>query len=94
MAHPRPHPNPASIAAANVIDAIDDISCHHLPFEAIEALISPQMADCREGLAHVDRASLGWLFTVLNVALRQQIDRAKELAEVAHQFHKTPESTP
>jgi len=77
-------PTTPAIAAARVIDSIDDLSCHFLPFEAIEQLLSPQKAGTTEDLAHVDRASLGFLFTVLNVAMREQITAARAAAEAAH----------
>lgn len=90
MAHlTQPHacgaPHLALVAANSVIDAIGDIECRLLAFEAVEQLLSPQKADCTEDLAHVDRASLGWLMTVLNVDLRKQVEAAHVAAEHAAQ---------
>lgn len=75
----------ALVAANSVIDAIGDIECRLMAFEAVEQLLSPQKAGCTEDLAHVDRASLGWLMTVLNVDLRKQVEAAQAAAEQAAQ---------
>lgn len=75
---------PAVILCTRTIDAIDDIACHHLAFEAIEQMLMPQKAGSTEDLAHIDRASLGWLFTLLNVGMSEQIKRARAAAELAH----------
>lgn len=84
----RTTPTPAALAACRVVDAVDDLSCHFLAFEAIEQMLSPQKAGTTEDLAHVDRASLGWLFTVLNVSMREQITKARSVAELAHQMNR------
>ena len=90
MAHLSPQhacctPHLALVAANSVIDAIGDIECRLLAFEAVEQLLSPQKANCTEDLAHVDRVSLGWLMTVLNVDLRKQVESAQVAAEHAAQ---------
>lgn len=83
--HARGTPHLALVAANSVIDAIGDIECRLLAFEAVEQLLSPQKANCTEDLAHVDRVSLGWLVTVLNVDLRKQVVAAQAAAEHAAQ---------
>jgi hypothetical protein len=76
------------VAAINLVDAVDDIESRLLAFEAVEQLISPQKAGSSEDLAHVDRASLGWLLTILNVEMRQQITsvsiKARTAADMLH----------
>ena len=86
MAHTRTPTSPA-IAVTDVVDAIDHLSAHFLAFEAIEQLISPQKANCNEDLAHVDRPALGFLLTMLNVSMRDQITAARAAAELAYQMN-------
>lgn len=80
-AQSRPHPTPAALATTRVIDAIGDIECRLLALEAIEQLVSPQKAGSNEDLTHVDRASFGWLLTIVNVDLRQQLEVARAHAD-------------
>lgn len=86
MAH-IPLPASPAIAVTRVIDAIDDLSDHFLAFEAVEQLISLQKAGSTEDLAHVDRPALGWLLTMLNVAMREQIAAARAAADLAYQMN-------
>ncbi|MBK7314940.1 hypothetical protein [Candidatus Aalborgicola defluviihabitans] len=86
MAHTRTPTSPA-IAVTNIVDALDDLACHFTAFEAIEQMLSPQKLNCNEDLAHVDRASLGFLLTMLNVSMREQITNARAAAEVAYRMH-------
>ncbi|MCB8748331.1 hypothetical protein LHU53_15630 [Rhodoferax sp. U2-2l] len=73
-------------AITDVVDAIDSLSEHFLAFEAVEQLIAPQKANCTEDLAHVDRPALGFLLTMLNTSMRNQIAAARAAAELAHQM--------
>ena len=82
-------PTPAQLAANRVIDAIDDIECRLLAFEAIEQLVTLHKAGAKEDLAHVDRASLGWLMTVVNVDLRHQVVAARAQAQESAQAAKS-----
>ena len=86
MAHIRTAETPA-IAVTNVVDALDDLSTHFLAFEAIEQLITPQKINCNEDLAHVDRPALGFLLTMLNTSMRDQITAARAAAELACQMN-------
>ena len=79
-------PTSPALAATDVVDAIDHLSDHFLAFEAIEQLITPQKANCNEDLAHVDRPALGFLLTMLNVSMREQITAARAAAKVAHRM--------
>ena len=81
-------PTSPAIAVTNIVDALDDLACHFTAFEAIEQMLSPQKLNCNEDLAHVDRASLGFLLTMLNVSMRQQITTARAAAEVAYQMNR------
>jgi hypothetical protein len=82
------NPSTPAIAVTDVVDALDHLSDHFLAFEAIEQLITPQKANCREDLAHVDRPALGVLLTMLNTSMRNQITAARAAAEVAHQMNR------
>lgn len=86
MAHTRTPASPA-IAVTDVVDAIDHLSCHFTAFEAIEQMLSPQKAGTTEDLAHVDRCALGFLLTMLNVSMRDQITAARAAAELAYQMN-------
>ena len=79
-------PTPAQLAATRVIDAIDDIECRLLAFEAIEQLVSLHKAGSREDLAEVNRTSLGWLMNIVNVDLRQTIVAARAQAKQSAQL--------
>ena len=68
-----------------IVDAIDDLECHFAAFEAVEALISAQKSDSREDLAHVNRESLGFLLTILNVNMRQKLEVARAHADALYQ---------
>lgn len=78
----------APIAAARVIDAVDDLSDHFSALEAVEQLMSLQKAGSEEDLAHINRSGLGFLFTVLNVSLRERITAARTAAELACNISK------
>jgi hypothetical protein len=88
MAQPHAAVCSAHITAIRIVDAIDNIETHFMAFKAVEQLLSLQKAGNCEDLVHVDRASLGWLMTVLNSSLHQQIDAAKALANEQHQYVK------
>ena len=79
-------PTPAQLAANRVIDAIDDIECRLLAFEAIEQLVSLHKAGSREDLAEVNRTSLGWLMNIVIVDLRQTIVAARAQAKQSAQL--------
>ena len=87
----RPHmariPTSPLIAVTNVVNAINNLSDHFTAFEAIEQMLSPQKAGTKEDLAHVDRASLGFLLTMLNVTMREQITVARAAAQLAHRMN-------
>lgn len=80
-------PTSPAIAVTAVVDAIDNLSCHFYAFEAIEQMLSPQKAGTTEDLAHVDRSALGFLLTMLNTSMREQITAARAAAEVAYQMN-------
>lgn len=72
---------PALRAAWDTGDRIRDIIRPLNALEAIEQLVTLWKAGSAEDLSDVDRNSLGWLLTIVNVDLRNAIEAAERHAE-------------
>ncbi len=69
--------------ASAAYEAAEDMLPRIMALEAIEQLMQPQKRGSQEDLEHVDRTSLAWLLTIVNIGLRRCATEAIALADAA-----------
>ena len=77
-----------ALRAGIASDAINDAFQPLMALEAIEQLLTPQADNSPETLKEVNRESLAWLLTLVNMELRRNLENAAAKArEVLDHTH-------